>query len=92
MTCERINNPNFVHTWNYIMQAFTDSPDSHRKRFKVVFALLQELENGLLRSSQSSRLITRTCVELPKFKPSHLISLCNFCIECIQKGKVTEMW
>ncbi|KAF2901837.1 hypothetical protein ILUMI_04348 [Ignelater luminosus] len=91
MTCDRINNPNFVHTWNYIMQAFTDSSESHRKRFKLVSALLQELEKGLLPSSQSSRLITRTCVELPKFKSQHLISLCNYCIECIQKGKVTEM-
>ncbi|KAK4882809.1 hypothetical protein RN001_006128 [Aquatica leii] len=82
---------NFSYVWYYLMQAFTDSSDSHKKRFQVVSTLLHELEKGLLSTSQCNEILTRLCPELPKFKPEHVIQICNFCIECIQKGTVSEM-
>uniref|UniRef100_A0A1Y1K0T8 Fanconi anemia group I protein n=1 Tax=Photinus pyralis TaxID=7054 RepID=A0A1Y1K0T8_PHOPY len=88
---QKYNSPNFNYIWDYLMQSFTSSPECHRKRFEIVSTLLHELEKGLITSSQCNSIITRLCVEFPKFKPLHLIRLCSFCLECIQKGTVSEM-
>ncbi|KAF5299517.1 hypothetical protein FQR65_LT01100 [Abscondita terminalis] len=87
----KYSSSNFVYVWDYLMQSFTDSNESHKKRFQVVSNLLHELEKGLISTSLSNSILTRLCVELPKFKPEHLIQICNFCIECIQKGTISEM-
>ncbi|KAF5276046.1 hypothetical protein FQA39_LY00842 [Lamprigera yunnana] len=85
------NTPNFKNVWDYLMQSFTDSRECHNKRFEIVTNLLHELEKGLCTSSNCNNLLTRLCIEFPKFKSEHLIEICSFCIECIQKGNVSEM-
>ncbi|KAK5650021.1 hypothetical protein RI129_001050 [Pyrocoelia pectoralis] len=88
---QEYSSPNFIHVWGYIIQSFSDTSECHRKRYEVVSTLLHELEKGVLTSSQCNSIITPLCIEFPKFKPSHLIRICSFCMECIQKGTVSEM-
>lgn len=88
----RLSNPSFINVWDYIMQAFDDSISSHQKRLSLVLALLRKLEETGVSSAHHSSLITRLCMTFPKFKPQHLIVLCEFCLGCIQKGRITGMW
>ncbi|GLV41723.1 Fanconi anemia complementation group I [Carabus blaptoides fortunei] len=77
-----------ILTWNYLLQSFTDSSESHNKRYTISVAVLQLIEEGVVSNAQSNAIVTRLRLELPKFKSHHLIEICNSCIEKIQRGNV----
>lgn len=87
---QRVTNSNFVSFWNYLMLSFDDSNESHNKRYSVVMICLHDLENHNMSSLHCNAIITRLCLEFPKFKPVHLINLCSFCIKCIQTGNMNK--
>lgn len=92
MVKSKLYHSTFAHTFNYLMQAFQDSDESQEKRYKIVVAVLKELESGDMQCSQSSVLLSRICMELMKFKTEHLVHICSLCIESIQKGNTANMW
>lgn len=87
----KLTHPAFPHTLNYIMQSFTDTSESHTKKFKVIMTILNKLETNDVSSTQSNAVVSRICIELDKLKSEHLVDICSFCLECIQKGNVTQM-
>ncbi|XP_018318528.1 Fanconi anemia group I protein [Agrilus planipennis] len=87
----RLYSSNFPLFWDYLLQSFTYSSESHRKRIEIILIALKELEQNYSSTSISSQLVTRICTELPKFKSEDLMKLCQFCIECIQKGTATDL-
>lgn len=57
-----------------------------KKRFKVMIAVLNEMNKIELTSKQSFDLITRTFIELPKLRTSELIDLCEYCMDSLRMG------
>lgn len=74
--------------WNYVLQSFDDSSDSHEKRFDISVAILEKINQNVVAQAHSNEIVTRLRLELSKFKPNHLIRLCDFCVEKIQIGNV----
>lgn len=83
--------PTFVNTLNYLMQSFTDSLESHKKRLGIITTILTKLEIIDVSSTQCNAIVSRICMELEKLKTEHLVDICSFCLESIQKGSVTHM-
>lgn len=77
-----------ILTWNYLLQSFTESTESHNKRYAISIAVLQLIDEAVISNTQSNAIVTRLRLELPKFKSHHLIEICNSCIEKIQRGYV----
>lgn len=87
----RITNSNFTYTWNYVLQGFTETSLCHEKRFEVVMKVLKELEKNEFSSAHSNTIIRRICMDLVKFKSEHLLKLCDFCLECLQSQRASQM-
>lgn len=77
--------------WDYLLEAFTDSPQSHDKRFKVVMSVLKALETSDISTTNCQRIVQKLGVKLSKFKVEHLVEMCDFCLESIQKPGVSQM-
>lgn len=79
----------FTAFFNYLLQAFADNSESHNRRFKIVRTVINEMRERNLQSAVNKEIVTRLCMELPKFRNNHLIALCSLCSELIQIGNST---
>ena len=82
----------FTTFLNYILQAFVDNSDSHNRRFKIIRTIINEMKERNLQCAVNKEIVTRLCMELPKFRNDHLIALCSLCSEFIQVGNSTYTW
>ncbi|EEZ98882.2 Fanconi anemia group I protein homolog-like Protein [Tribolium castaneum] len=87
----RLTNSNFTYTWNYILEGLAESPNSHNKRYGVVLSVIEELDRSEVSSFHSNAITSRICTELAKFQTEHLLKLCDFCVESLQSGRVSQM-
>ncbi|GJQ77090.1 FANCI [Trypoxylus dichotomus] len=86
---KRVNYADFSAFWNYLLQAL-DTERSQDKRYELVTTCINEIKDRNINTPHTNSVITRLCMELPKFSTRHLMSLCLLCMQFIQQGDVTE--
>ncbi|CAH1104215.1 unnamed protein product [Psylliodes chrysocephalus] len=80
----------FTETWSYILKSFSDAPENHKKRLKLVIQLLKEFEERDIPQSRIDTIINHLNLELPKFKSSDLAKICSTCLDQIQSKVVIK--
>lgn len=91
LTKTKFRSSNFPKLWHYILQSFTESTASHKKRFAATKSILREITNTDMSTAHTSSIIQYLCADLHKFRTGDLVALCEFCVEFIQKGDCSKM-
>lgn len=88
---QKITSSNFNEIWKFLLSAFRDTPNCHKKRIATALEFLKQIEEKEISASHISTIVSQLCLELPKFNTEDLAKLCNFCLNWIQSQKTTKM-
>lgn len=73
--------------WNFLLNGCESNSEAMaNKRFGIVMAVLNEMNQVEISSKQCFDLITRLFIELPKLRVSELIKVCEYCVDSLRMG------
>lgn len=81
-----INRSEGVTLWNYILIGCSGSEKLKKIKFKIVIAVLEQLNVIELNLNKSFNIITRLFEDLPNFTSSELVEIVDWCLESIRAG------
>ncbi|KAJ6650095.1 Fanconi anemia group I protein [Pseudolycoriella hygida] len=76
----------FLSYWDGILIATDNVPECNEKRFKIVSAVLDQLNKVLIAYKSAFDIVSRLFLDLPKFSPAQLIEFAEYCTESMRCG------
>lgn len=83
----RINRADATILWNFLLVGCESNTETMAtKRFGVIMAVLNEINQVEVTSKQCFDLVTRIFIELPKLRVPELIEMCEYCVDSLRIG------